>query len=93
MSKFILLQEAIESNSPEQVHALLTEIKADIENGDVASVEFIAMPVNITALHNDLVEKLGVNRRLLQLRGRVPNAAHRAALFTQAMINGVGYLL
>ena len=93
MSKFFLLQEAIESNSPKLVHAILKEIKADIEGGDVNAIEHIATPVNITALHNDLVEKLGVNRRLLQLRGRVPNAAHRAALFTQAMINGVGYLL
>lgn len=87
------LNMAIENKSLELVYTFLHEIKKDIDSGDVETIEYIVSPANITKLHNDLVEMLGVNRRLIQLRNRVSNTAYRASLFTQAMINGVGNLL
>ena len=91
-SKIDLLNEYIEQGKVAEVHQLLLEIKSDIEDGDVDLIEYIATPANITSLHNKLCEELGANRRLLQLRARVSNGAHRSALFVQAMINAVGYL-
>lgn len=86
------LDVAIEAKNKVAVIEKLRDIKASIDRGDVDVVEHIASPANLTKLHNNLCEQMGVVRRLLQLRGRVPNARHRASLFVQAMINGVGYL-
>ena len=86
------LKKHIHEGDVDSVRESLLDIKQDIESGDVDLIEYIATPANITALHNDLCDNLGTNRRLLQLRARVSNGAHRSALFVQAMINAVGYL-
>jgi len=92
MKIFEDLDVAITEKDIEEVRRLLVEIKQEIDTGNVEVVEHVATPANLTVLQARLCDELGVNRRLLQLRNRVPNAVHRSSLFVQAMMNAVGYL-
>ena len=86
-------QVKAEIQSKDKVRALaaLISLQEDLLQDDELSVQ-VCMPVVITELHSLLTEELGVNPRLMQLRGRQPIAKKRAYLFAQAMINGVNYL-
>lgn len=91
MSGIDTLKTAILSKDKELVKEELTALK-DIVLTDDETMAELTSPAVITELHEMLVEHLGVNQRLMQLRNRVPHRRRRAALFAQAMLNGVTYL-
>ena len=52
-------------------------------------MKWVTEPVNITKLHQDLIDKYGVPPRAMMLRHRVTNRHQRAVMFLKAMLNGV----
>lgn len=86
------LKDAILSKNKDLVISELSSIKSQIENNTGDLAQLIVSPAVITELHNMLIDNLGVVRRTMQLRARVPHPHRRALLFVQAMINGVNYL-
>lgn len=89
MNKFSDIEEYIIASDFPTVTEKLVALKAAIDEGNTEAIEYISTPNNITRLHNLMVEHMKIVRKLLQLRGRVPNARHRASLFVQAMMNAV----
>lgn len=92
IERYTELEELIQVGNKNDVLAKLTEIKGLIDGGDIECIEYISTPANITRIQTDLCSEMGVVRRLLQLRGRTPNAGRRSSLFIQAMMNAVGHL-
>lgn len=86
------VKDAILSKDVDATKVALSGLKEAIEKGDDNLALELTVPAVITELHQMLVEHLGVNQRLMQLRVKVPHRRKRAILFSQAMLNGVNYL-
>lgn len=56
---------------------------------DRESIGWILQPVNITKLHNAIMEQYDIPRKMLMLRNRVPSAHRRAVMFIKAIANGL----
>lgn len=83
-----ILNESIEGGDVE----LTTEILEDLLQEALSNqylAKWITEPANITKLHEDLVEHLGVHPRTMQLKDRIPHRQRRAVFFLKAMVNGV----
>jgi hypothetical protein len=66
----------------------LEKIEIEIRTNPELLKEILSPPV-LTELHETLEEKLGVNRRHMQVRKRVTQPKTRGMLFVKAMIVGV----
>lgn len=80
---------AIDKRDIKTVRQLVDEELADLVVNDRETINWIAQPVNLTKLHNELMEKLDVPRNLLMLRHRVPSTHRRSVMFVKAISNGL----
>ena len=56
---------------------------------DRETINWIAQPVNLTKLHNELMEHLEIPRKMLMLRNRVPSTHRRSVMFVKAISNAL----
>ena len=81
------LVEAIESKDKVRINAIISMMEDCLP--DPIAVKWITEPVNISNIHNKLVEHMGVHPKLLMLKTRVPNRNRRAGLFVQVLKNAM----
>jgi hypothetical protein len=90
--KLTALYRAIEDKDVKQTHALLEDMhEMCLTSKELA--KWLINPANITNMHEKLESDLGVPRKTMQLRVRIPNFHRRAVYFIKAMINGVSRVM
>lgn len=84
---FAAIEQHNLASAKEHIDVLYEVLLTDLE-----AVKWVSSPVNLTRLHTGL-ESIGVPRRLLMLRNRVPNQHRRAIMFVKAMSNGLSRII
>lgn len=80
---------AIDERDVKKVRQLVDDELSQLVLNDRETINWIAQPVNLTKLHNELMNKLEVPRNLLMLRNRVPSTHRRSVMFVKAISNGL----
>ena len=87
-AKLETLMESIKDGDNEKTFEEMTDL-LEVSLSDPYLAKWITEPANITQLHEDLTEHLGVSPRMMQLKNRIPHRQRRAVFFIKAMLNGV----
>ena len=80
---------AIGDKNVKQAREIVDGELAQMVIDDRETINWIAQPVNLTKLHNELMEHLGIPRKMLMLRNRVPSTHRRSVMFVKAISNAL----
>ncbi len=80
---------AIGNKDVKQAREIVDGELAQMVIDDRETINWIAQPVNLTKLHNELMEHLEIPRKMLMLRNRVPSTHRRSVMFVKAISNAL----
>ena len=80
---------AISDKNVKQAREIVDSELAQMVIDDRETINWIAQPVNLTKLHNELMEHLEIPRKMLMLRNRVPSTHRRSVMFVKAISNAL----
>jgi len=83
------LLDAIDAKDVKAARAIVDDELAVMVIDDRDTINWIAQPVNLTKLHNSLMDNLGIPRKMLMLRNRVPSTHRRSIMFVKAISNAL----
>lgn len=90
-TKLETLKENIKAKDKKACLETLNTMEGQLAD-DKELVDQIILPANINELYTMLIEVMGVKKRAIQLKNRIPNKGKRAFMFIQAMKNGLNKL-
>lgn len=83
------LFEAVEAKDVKSARSIVDNELGQLVINDRDTINWIAQPVNLTKLHNALMENLQIPRKMLMLRNRVPSTHRRSLMFVKAISNAL----